>query len=296
MAIGPSEITRKKPAWLKVKLPTHENFFYVSNLVKEQNLHTICQSARCPNLSECWSHKTATFLILGDTCTRACAFCAVRKGKPVQDIQDEPVRVAESVKAMGLKYAVITSVTRDDLPDGGAGIFVQTLQAVKEQNPNTRIELLIPDFNGNKENLYSVLQAGPDILNHNLEVPEALYPLINRPLSNYRRSLEVLKTAKEAGAVTKSGLMLGLGESRQDIIRTLQDLRAAACDLLTIGQYLQATKKNIPVAKYYSPEEFSDLRDLALTLGFTDVESGPLVRSSYMAHKLFRSIKKTRDQ
>jgi len=296
VATSPSDFIQKKPDWLKVKLPTHENFFYVSNLVKQHKLNTICQSARCPNVSECWSHKTATFLILGDTCTRSCAFCAVKKGTPVYDPRDEASRVAESVKTMGLKYAVITSVTRDDLPDGGAGIFLQTLKAIRAQTPETKIELLIPDFNGNSESLRSVIAAGPEILNHNLEVPESLYTRINRPQQNYQRSLNVLRTAKEMGAVTKSGLMLGLGESREDIINTLRDLRTAACDLLTIGQYLQATKNNIPVTKYYSPEEFDEFRSLALAEGFTDVVSGPLVRSSYLAHKLYQSINTTRDQ
>lgn len=295
MAISPSEHIHK-PEWLKVKLPTHENYFYVSNLVKQQKLNTICQSARCPNLSECWSHKTATFLILGDTCTRSCAFCAVKKGTPTQNPTDEAARVAESVKAMGLKYAVLTSVTRDDLPDGGAGIFIKTLKAIKEQTPKAKIEFLIPDFNGNSDSLREVVAAGPDILNHNLEVPEALYSRINRPAKNYRRSLEVLKTAKDMGAVTKSGLMLGLGESREDIFLTFRDLRAASCDLLTIGQYLQATKQNIPVEKYYSPEEFEEFRSIALNEGFTDVVSGPLVRSSYLAHTLYRSINTTRNQ
>jgi lipoic acid synthetase len=284
------EAPHKKPPWLKVELPTHENFFYVSALVRKHNLHTICQSAKCPNVSECWSHRTATFLILGDVCTRDCAFCAVKHGTPVADIEQEAPRVAESVDAMELRYAVITSVTRDDLPDGGAAHFAAVISAVREIRPDTRIEVLIPDFRGDEESLAAVLQAGPDVLNHNLEVPEALYPEINRPQENYRRSLQVLARAGRAGAITKSGLMLGLGETWGDIDRTLRDLREAGCELLTIGQYLKATKNNPDVVKYYTPAEFEQLKAKALGLGFGEVEAGPLVRSSYRAHRLYEDL------
>ncbi len=282
--------TSKKPSWLKVKLPTHDNFFYVSHLLECKNLNTICQSAKCPNVSECWSHKTATFLILGDICTRGCSFCSVNKGTPASLPNNEPEKTAEAIVAMGLRYAVITSVTRDDLPDGGASHFAKTLEAVRKRAPDVKLEILIPDFQGNEDALKTVMAAQPDIINHNIEVPENIYPLINRPVTNYRRSLWILKSAKELGAITKSGLMVGLGEQRRDILRTLSDLRGASCDLLTIGQYLQPTKQNTFIQKYYTPTEFEDLRMLALALGFKQVESGPLVRSSYRAHKMFEDL------
>lgn len=290
MATLPEHSILKKPLWLKVKLPTHENFFYVSNLVKKKNLNTICQSAKCPNISECWSHRTATFLILGNTCTRNCAFCAVKSGIPLPPSPQEPTQVAESIVAMNLKYAVITSVTRDDLPDGGASLFAETLAAVRIKSPGTKIEVLIPDFQGSLPALKAVINASPDVLNHNVEVPESIYPLINRPQLNYHRSLQILRTAKRLGTVTKSGIMIGLGETDEEILKVFEDLRKAGCDLLTIGQYLRATRNNVPVQKYYSPQEFERLRRAALDTGFTEVVSGPLVRSSYMAHKLFAAI------
>lgn len=284
--------TNKKPPWLKVKFPSHKNFFDISNLVKDKHLHTICQSAKCPNIGECWSQKTATFLIMGDRCTRRCSFCAVTKGEPLPLSSDEPQKVAEAVASMGLRYAVITSVTRDDLSDGGASVFAATVRAVKNTVPGIQIEVLIPDFEGRFNALRAVIEAEPDIINHNLEVPEALYPRINRSKKNYRRSLIQLENAHKYGVTTKSGLMIGLGESREDIFQTFVDLRAVNCDLLTIGQYLQPSKTNAPVRKYYSPQEFLQLKNIALDLGFEAVESGPLVRSSYMAHKLFQSIQK----
>ena len=284
--------TKKKPPWLRVKFPSHKNFFNVSNLIKEKHLHTICQSARCPNIGECWSQKTATFLILGDRCTRGCSFCAVAKGDPLPLSSDEPQKVAEAVKAMGLRYAVITSVTRDDLADGGASVFAETVRAVRKKVQGVKVEVLIPDFEGSIDALMTVIEAKPDVLNHNLEVPETLYPGINRAKENYRRSLIVLENAHKFGAKTKSGLMIGLGESREDIFQTLVDLRAVSCDLLTIGQYLQPTKTNAPVLEYYTPQEFLQLKHIALDLGFKAVESGPLVRSSYMAHKLYLSLQK----
>jgi len=286
----PSVQTNKKPSWLKVKLPTHDNFFFVSHLLKVKKLNTICQSAKCPNIAECWSHKTATFLILGNTCTRNCSFCSVKKGSPTSLPDNEPEKTSEAIAAMGLRYAVITSVTRDDLPDGGASHFAKTLEAVRERSPEVKLEILIPDFQGNEDALRTVLATEPDIVNHNIEVPENIYPRINRPIANYRRSLWILKRSKELGTITKSGLMVGLGERSGDILRTLTDLRNVSCDLLTIGQYLQPTKQNAPIQKYYTPKEFEDLRELALDLGFNKVESGPLVRSSYRAHKMFNDF------
>jgi lipoic acid synthetase len=292
MAVSSAQTT-KKPPWLKVKLPTHENYFYVSRLLKEHDLHTICQSAKCPNVSECWAHKTATFLILGDTCTRACAFCAVTKGEPSPPPIEEPERVAEAVAEMDLRYVVITSVTRDDLPDGGASQFASTIKAVKHRNPNIRMEVLIPDFNGDEKALQTVITAAPDVVNHNIEAPETIYPLINRPVLNYRRSLKILERAKAMGATTKSGLMIGLGEKKHDIFQTFADLKAVACDLLTIGQYLQPSRFNAPPRKYYTPEDFAELRSTALECGFAEVESGPLVRSSYKAHGMYKKLKRT---
>ncbi len=284
--------TLNKPSWLKVKLPTHSNFFYVSSLIEKKNLHTICQSAKCPNASECWSQKTATFLILGDTCTRDCGFCAVKSGSPHSPALDEAERVAESVADMDLRYAVITSVTRDDLPDGGASLFIETIAAIRKVSPQTKIEVLVPDFGGNVDILASVIAAGPEVLNHNLEVPETLYPKINRPLENYRRSIKVLQDAKKLGAVTKSGLMLGLGESEEEIIRTFQDLRNSGCGLLTIGQYLQPSRNNLRVERYYTPAEFTRFKAIAIEIGFEAVESGPLIRSSYHAHQLYDTLRK----
>ncbi|MGD9346815.1 MAG: lipoyl synthase [Candidatus Aminicenantes bacterium] len=292
MAVSSIQAT-KKPPWLKVKLPTHENYFFVSRLLKKHDLHTICQSAKCPNVSECWAHKTATFLILGDTCTRACAFCAVMKGLPSPPSSDEPERVSQAIEDLGLHYVVITSVTRDDLPDGGASQFAATLKTIKSKNSSIRAEVLIPDFNGDERALHTVIVAGPDVLNHNIEVPEAIYPLINRPLSNYRRSLKILERAKTMGATTKSGLMIGLGEDKRDIFQTFSDLKSVSCDLLTIGQYLQPSRSNPPTQRYYTPEEFEELKDNALKYGFSEVESGPLVRSSYGAHRMYKKLKRT---
>jgi len=278
-----------KPSWLKVKLPAHGSFFEVANILKRNHLHTICQSAKCPNIAECWTARTATFLILGDTCTRQCGFCAVKKGAPVSISGEEPEQVAKAVASLGLEYAVVTSVTRDDLPDGGASVFARTIRAIKESQPQARVEVLVPDFQGSEEALAAVITAGPDVLNHNLETTEPGYPRINRPLENYRRSLGVLKTATKLGALTKSGLMVGLGETGPEIEKTLSDLRMVGCDILTIGQYLQPSRQNPPVSRYYTPEEFEAMHARALALGFRDVAAGPLVRSSYRAHKLFHS-------
>lgn len=269
------------------------NFFAVSSLLSRHRLNTICQSARCPNIAECWTQKTATFLILGNTCSRDCAFCAVQKGRPSPVSADEPVQVAEAAKTLGLSYVVITSVTRDDLDDGGASQFVRCLQALRERIPGIKIETLVPDFGGSEDALKQVIEAAPEILSHNLETVEARYPHINRPRSNYSRSLAVLKKAKDSSIVTKSGLMIGLGETEDDLNRTFQDLRRAGCDLLTIGQYLQPTRAHAPVEKYYTPQEFDRWKEIALAVGFAGVASAPLVRSSFHAHRLYDKVVKT---
>jgi lipoic acid synthetase len=279
----------RKPDWLKVRLPSHGEYFRVSEILKSRRLHTICQSARCPNIGHCWERKTATFLILGDTCTRACGFCAVAKGVPEAPDPGEPGRVAGAVVSLGLRYTVITSVTRDDLADGGAAHFARTIRAIRDASPGTKVEALVPDFGGDVEALGIVLAAEPDILNHNLETTESIYPKIRRPRENYRRSLEVLGEAKRRGARTKSGLMLGLGEREEDVLQAFGDLRRAGCDLLTLGQYLRPAEVNPPVERYYSPEEFSAIRGTALALGFLDVVSGPLVRSSFEAERLYHA-------
>jgi len=281
---------KKKPSWLKVKFPSHQNFFSVANLLKRGELHTICQSAKCPNISECWTHRTATFLILGDTCTRNCAFCAVKKGIPSPPSEDEASRVAEAALILGLRYVVITSVTRDDLPDGGASRFAETIKIVRKKIDAVKVEVLIPDFKGSDEALMTVIAAQPDILNHNVEVPVSLYPAIKRPKENYKVTLKVLKRAKEFGAITKSGMMIGLGETNKDILQTFSDLRRASCNLLTIGQYLQPTNNNAHVTKYYTPLEFEQLKKIALDFGFEGVEAGPLVRSSYRAHRMYNTF------
>lgn len=279
----------KKPAWLKVKLPSHSTYFQVARILKGHGLHTICQSARCPNIGECWERRTATFLILGNICTRNCGFCAVSKGQPLPLDESEPESVLQAVKEMNLRYAVITSVTRDDLPDGGARHFARTIELIKKKSPETRVEILIPDFRGEERWLARVLEAGPDVLNHNLETTLSLYPRINRPEAAYFRSLRVIELAARMGAVTKSGLMVGLGESARDLERALRDLREAGCQLLTIGQYLQPGPRQVPVVRYYSPEEFSAWRELALKVGFRQVVAGPLVRSSYLAENLYEA-------
>jgi len=281
----------KKPAWLKVKLPSHINYFQVAEILKRQGLHTICQSARCPNIGECWERRTATFLILGNICTRNCRFCAVEKGKPRPLDEQEPEAVLQAVKEMQLRYVVITSVTRDDLPDGGAHVFARTTQLIKAHFPETKVEVLVPDFKGEEAPLRQVLKAGPDVLNHNLETTVNIYSKINRPTANYYRSLAVIKKAKSYGALTKSGLMVGLGESYDDLKQALTDLRKNDCDLLTIGQYLQPTAAHAPVVRYYTPEEFTELRQLALELGFKEAVAGPLVRSSYFADHLYDSAR-----
>jgi lipoic acid synthetase len=282
----PHDEPGRKPSWLKVRLPTSPSFFSVAETIVRGGLHTICRSARCPNRTECWSEKTAAFLILGDICTRQCAFCAVAKGNPLPPSAEEPARVAEAARAFGLDYVVVTSVTRDDLPDGGAAHFAAVLRELRRLLPAIKAEALVPDFQGDGAALDLVLAAGPDVLNHNLETPEAVYPRINRPRASYRRSLGVLDRAGQAGFVTKSGLMLGLGESEDDLDRTLEDLRRVGCRLLTLGQYLRPGRDRAAVSRYYSPDEFGRWEARARALGFEAVESGPLVRSSYHAQRM----------
>jgi len=279
----------RKPDWLKARLPSQSTYFQVAGLLKKGRLHTICESGRCPNIGECWARKTATFLILGNICTRNCAFCAVDKGRPKPLDQTEPEQVLAAVEAMGLRYVVITSVTRDDLPDGGAEVFYRTIKLIKDNYPQIKVEVLVPDFKGEEGPLLKVLAARPEVISHNLETTANLYPEINRPVNNYYRSLGLLKLAHEHGALTKSGLMVGLGESLTDLKQAFLDLRQNGCELLTIGQYLQPTRQHAPVRRYYSPQEFEELRQLALELGFKEVASGPLVRSSYFADKLYEA-------
>jgi lipoic acid synthetase len=275
-----------RPEWLKVKLPGGEGYNRLKALVKEQKLHTVCQDARCPNIGECWGSGTATFMILGQICTRSCRFCSVKTGKPEEYDTDEPGRVAAAIQKMGLLYAVITSVDRDDLDDGGAWVFAETIRRTRSLCGGIRIEVLVPDFRGNPAALASVVEAKPHILGHNVETVPRLYLKV-RPGSRYRRSLEVLAGAKKAepGQLTKSSLMLGLGETGDEIRAVLADLRAVGVDIITVGQYLQPARDNLPVEKFYTPEEFAAYRDFAYSLGFRSVASGPLVRSSYHADR-----------
>ncbi|HPT04388.1 MAG TPA: lipoyl synthase [Bacteroidales bacterium] len=272
----------RKPAWLKIKLPKGENFLSVSHAVNENRLHTICKSGNCPNQAECWEKGTATLMILGNTCTRNCRFCAVDHGKPLSPDPEEPARVAEAVKLMHLKHCVLTSVTRDDLPDGGAALWAETIRKIKEQNPQTTIEALIPDFNGNEEALQTVIGSRPEILSHNLETVERLTPEI-RNRAQYRRSLAVLRYISQAGVTAKSGIMLGLGEKEEEVLKTMDDLLNVGCSILTLGQYLRPSLRNIAVAEYVHPDVFEKYRTAGLAKGFRFVESGPLVRSSYHA-------------
>ncbi len=282
---------RMKPSWFKTEIPSSPNFFLLKKILKELKLTTVCEEAKCPNIGHCWGKKTATFMILGDICTRNCRFCAVKKGVPTPPNHEEPLLVAKAVKALGIKYAVITSVTRDDLFDGGASVFVDTIEAIRKLSKNVKIEILIPDFNGNEESLNKIFKTKPEVLNHNLETVEELYPLINRPSSFYRRSLQILEKAKKHNLVTKSGIMVGLGENKKQIIKTLKDLRSVGCDILTIGQYLQPTKNHVPVKKYYREEEFHELKLIGKELGFKWVEAGPLVRSSFHAQQIYYRAK-----
>ncbi len=274
----------RRPEWLKVRLAAGPNFRELVGIMRTQALHTVCEEARCPNIGDCWERRTATFLILGNVCTRHCAYCAIAHGLPSELDVQEPERVAAAVSAMGLRHAVITSVDRDDLRDGGAGMFARTIRLVRERHPQCSIEVLIPDFKGDAEALRTVLDAGPDILNHNIETVPRLFRVV-RAGGNYRRSLELLAQAKAHGGrwLTKSGMMVGLGEAWDEVLTTMRDLRAVACDILTIGQYLAPGKDYHPIARYYHPEEFAALKQEGLRMGFRHVESGPLVRSSYHA-------------
>jgi lipoyl synthase len=286
-AIAGDEEKNKKirlPPWFKIRLSVNDRSAEVRNLIRNNNLHTVCRSAACPNQSECWNSGTATFLILGNVCTRSCRFCNIPKGAPEGIDRDEPDRVAKTVKSLRLKYAVITSVTRDDLPDGGAALFARTIELIRENVPECRIEVLVPDFQGSQSSLQTVLHASPDVLNHNLETVPSQYVRV-RPQADYCRSLELLDRARLSGTITKSGLMLGLEETMDEIRSVLRDLRNVGCSILTIGQYLQPSGDHLPVSKYYHPEEFAALRQEAMGLGFKQVVAGPLVRSSYQAEK-----------
>ncbi len=274
----------RKPLHLRVRVLQGPNYRFVKNTLRQLDLHTVCEEAGCPNIYECFESKTATFLILGDICTRNCRFCLVSGGRPNPPDPNEPLNVARAIASLGLKYVVITSVTRDDLPDGGAAFFAETIKRVKESNPECGVEVLIPDFRGNWQSLKSVIDARPDVLNHNIETVPRLYPRV-RSAANYMRSLELLRVAKEMGfcGLTKSGVMVGLGEEKNELIGVMADLRQNGCDIITIGQYLAPSKEHFPIARYYSPKEFEDLKHIGLNIGFSHVESAPLVRSSYHA-------------
>lgn len=275
---------QRRPEWLKARIPAGENYTRLKNLIRTHKLHTVCEEARCPNMGECWNNGTATFMILGDTCTRSCGFCAVKTGRPTELDADEPRRVAEAIHLLGLRHTVITSVNRDELYDGGAQIFAETIRQVRALNPGTKIEVLIPDFQGEEFALNIVLDAFPDILNHNMETVPRLYRIV-RPQAKYDRSLQLLDRAKRRGFLTKTGLMLGIGERTNEVIDVLEDLRKIHCDILTLGQYLQPTKEHLPVDRFVHPDEFKKLKEIGLQLGFKHVESGPLVRSSYHAEQ-----------
>jgi lipoic acid synthetase len=275
-----------KPQWLRAKAPVGDNFHNLKKLARGLSLHTVCESAQCPNIGECWNHKTATFMLLGDICTRRCGFCAVPKGRPEPIDWEEPRRVAEAVASLGLKYAVVTSVNRDDDNLGSARIFAETIREIRELTPDCRVEVLIPDFQGLEEPLRIVLDAQPDVLNHNTETVPRLYRAA-RSGARYQRTLDLLENAKKIspGAVTKSGVMVGLGESAEELIEVFRDLGTRGVDILTVGQYLRPSKDHLPIARFYTPQEFVYLRDQALRFGFRHVESGPMVRSSYHAHE-----------
>src|SRR6266550_2173432 len=275
-----------KPDWLKVRAPGSAGYLRLRTLMRELSLHTVCEEAQCPNIGECWHHGTATFMILGEVCTRACSYCAVAHGRPGPVDSAEPARVANAIEALGLAYVVITSVDRDDLPDGGASVFAETIRETRARLPRCRIEVLIPDFQGSEAALHAVLDARPDVLNHNTETVPRLYRMA-RSGGRYARTLELLDRSRRyaPGIPTKTGVMVGLGEEREELIATFADLRQAGCGILTIGQYLRPTAAHAPMVRYYHPDEFADLKRAALEMGFVHVESGPLVRSSYHAHE-----------
>ena len=276
----------QRPAWIKARAPAGEGYERLRSLMRDLRLHTVCEEARCPNVGECWNRGTATFMILGDVCTRACGFCAVKTGLPrLPPDPDEPRRVADAVASMGLRHAVITSVNRDDQPDGGASVFASVIREIRSRRPGCAVEVLIPDFKGDWNALGSVVEARPDILNHNTETVPRLYRTV-RPGARFQRSLDLLARSKKAGLLTKSGIMVGLGEEWDEVEDTIRAIREAGTDILTVGQYLRPSLDHLPLKRYYTPQEFLDLRGFALSLGYPHVESGPLVRSSYHAEEL----------
>jgi lipoic acid synthetase len=279
----------KRPDWLKVRLPGGQNYKDVHNLMRGAKLNTVCEEARCPNLAECWNNRTATFMILGDTCTRSCGFCNVKVGMPNELDLDEPRRVAESVEQLKLRHVVITSVNRDELIDGGAGIFAESVRLINEKMPKTTVEILIPDFKGEEHAFEIIMKQPPHILNHNLETVKRLYHAV-RPQAKYERSLELIQWFKNRGLRTKSGIMVGIGESAEEVIELMHDLKAHGCDIMTIGQYLQPTKNHLPVHRYVTLDEFKMYKEVGKKLGFKAVESGPLVRSSYHADRQARDM------
>lgn len=282
--ISESNSVVKKPSWLRVKLPIGESYKHVRGLVDTHKLHTICESGNCPNMGECWGEGTATFMILGNTCTRSCGFCAVATGRPDAIDWDEPQRVAEAIHLMKVKHAVITSVDRDEIKDGGSVVWYNTIKAVKSLNPTTTLETLVPDFKGEKENIQRIIDAAPEVVSHNVETVERLTRRV-RIQAKYWRSMEVIRTLKEGGMRTKSGIMLGLGETKEEVVQTLRDLVDNGCDVVTIGQYLQPTRKHLNVDRFVHPDEFAALKEIGYQLGLDYVESGPLVRSSYHSER-----------
>lgn len=280
----PDQGTRRLPSWFKVRLTQGPDYREIRQVMDRFELHTICEEARCPNVWECWNNRTATFLILGDICTRRCHYCSVSTGRPKKLDQEEPLRVAQAVQSLRLRHAVITSVNRDELADGGASIFVETIRQIRRLSPVCTVEALIPDFEGNEAALASVVAEHPDILNHNIETVPRLFPAL-RPQGKYVRSIELLDRAKQWGARTKSGLIVGMGETQDEVRKVMAGLRTVNCDIVTIGQYLQPTRQHLPVARFYHPDEFARLREEGLALGFSHVEAGPLVRSSYHAER-----------
>ena len=280
----------RKPPWLKKRIPPFQDVQKVRSILEQTDLHTVCQEARCPNLGECFARETATFLILGRVCARDCGFCAVERGAPGPPDEAEPQRVAQAVQKMGLHYVVITSVTRDDLPDGGASSFAKTIRAIRALNPKIKVEVLIPDFKGDQDSLKTVLKESPEILNHNIETIPRFYPRV-RPLADYKRSLDLLKKSKKdcPHIPTKSGYMLGFGETREEVLELLRDLKEAGCDFLTIGQYLQPRQDRLPVIRFVPPEEFEEYKRIAERMGFRAVASGPFVRSSFHAAQMFET-------
>jgi lipoic acid synthetase len=280
----PDQLQGRRPEWLKVRAPGGEDYARVKSMMRSKALHTVCEEARCPNITECWNAGTATFMIHGDTCTRSCGFCAVKTGRPLTVDTDEPRRVAEAVASMSLKHCVITSVNRDEMKDGGSTIWAETIQRTRELSPSTTIEVLIPDFKGNMENLQRIIDARPDILNHNTETVPRLYRPV-RPQGKFHWTLDVLRESKRQGMRTKTGVMLGLGETPAEVIDVMKELRTVNVDILTLGQYLQPTKNHLPVDRFVHPDEFAHYRTVGLDMGFAIIESGPLVRSSYHAER-----------